>query len=77
MGTINEDISERCAHDTATAEQSEVLDALAAGRVESLLVVDDWSDTAQLGRPLETLSSDTRIITAAISAAMTLSRILL
>ncbi|MFT4865635.1 MAG: hypothetical protein ACI8RE_001824 [Ilumatobacter sp.] len=68
---ISEDFSERCAHDTATAEQSEVLDALAAGRVESLLVVDDWSDTAQLGRPLETLSSDTRIIDAAISAAMT------
>ncbi|WP_395152628.1 Vms1/Ankzf1 family peptidyl-tRNA hydrolase [Ilumatobacter sp.] len=71
IAAISENFSERCAHDTATVEQSQVLDALAAGRVESLLVVDDWSDTAQLGRPFEMLSRNTRIIDAAISAAMT------
>ena len=67
---ISEEFRERNAHGTATASRAEVLKALQEGRVESLLVADNWSDTTPLDVPLDGVPSDARAIDGAIAAAM-------
>lgn len=70
IAQISKDFRERCAEDTATADPTRVLDALDAGRVETLLVSDDWSDTTTLGRSLADLPETSRMIDAAIAATL-------
>lgn len=70
IAQISKDFRERSAHDTATTGANSVLDALEAGRVEMLLVADDWSDTTTLDRSLDDLPETSRMIDAAIAATL-------
>lgn len=67
---LSEEFRERSAHGTATGDEDAVFDALADGRVDGLLVADDWDADALLERELPGVPTGSRKIDAAIAAAL-------
>lgn len=70
IAQIGGDFRERSARDAATTGTHNVMEALAAGRVETLLVSDDWSDTSTLRDEIADLPESPRTLDAAIVATL-------
>ncbi|BAN00357.1 baeRF2 domain-containing protein [Ilumatobacter coccineus] len=67
---ISGEFRERSARDAATTGTHNVMEALAAGRVETLLVTDDWSDDSTLRHEIDGLPESPRALDAAIVATL-------
>lgn len=63
-------LRERLGNDLAVSGIDATVQALVEGRVETLLVNDDWTDQTELDRQLMDIEPGTRAIDAAVAAAL-------